>query len=183
MKKLIYIGLLLVGMPLIARAQTYTDIAAVSHASGNEAIRSTASTTTESRTHYLFTIYGSIPNPKVSFEEEHFLGGELTAKWNAFNQNYTHVYSVSIGPSTSNTEIVKPAVYNAVNKVNAYYKKAVKKGLVSKEEAIRKLNHIFDCANVICFDDQSEPFEHAVSKANSPEDIISLFDCVDIKVI
>jgi|GEM_PF-4425561 len=35
MKKLIYISLLLMGMPLIARAQTYAEIAAVSHASGN----------------------------------------------------------------------------------------------------------------------------------------------------
>ncbi len=183
MKKMIYISLLLMGMPLIAWAQTYTEIAAVSHASGTEAIGSVVPTATESRTHYLFTVYGAIPSPKVTFEEEHFLGGELTAKWNAFNQNYTHVYSVSIGPSTSNTEIVKPAVYNAVNKVNAYYKKAVRKGLISREEAIRKLSHIFDCANVICFDDQSGSFEHAVGKAASPEEIVALFDCVDIKVI
>jgi len=183
MKKLIYISLLLMGMPLIARAQTYAEIAAVSHASGTEAIGSVAPATTESRTHYLFTVYGSIPNPKVTFEEEHFLGSELTAKWNAFNQNYTHVYSVSIGPSTSGAEIVKPAVYNAVNKVNAYYKKAIKKGLVSREVAARKLSHIFDCANVICFDDQSVSFERAVNKAASPEEIIALFDCVDLKVI
>jgi hypothetical protein len=183
MKKLIYISLLLMGMSLVAQAQTYTEIAVVSHATGAETIGSVAPTNTESRLHYLFTIYGSIPNPKTTFEEEHFLGGELTAKWNAFNQNYTHVYSVSIGPSTSNTEIVKPAVYNAVNKVNAYYKKVVRKGLVSREEAARKLSHIFDCANVICFDDQSVPFEHAVNKVSSPEEIIALFDCVDIKVI
>jgi hypothetical protein len=183
MKKMIYIGLLLMGMPLVAQAQTYAEIAAVSHATGAEIVGSVASANTESRPHYLFTIYGAIPNPKVTFEEEHFLGGELTAKWNAFNQNYTHVYSVSIGPSTSSAEIVKPAVYNAVNKVNAYYKKAVRKGLISKEEAIRKLSHIFDCANVICFDDQSVSFEHAVNKAASPEEIIALFDCVDIKVI
>ncbi|MBP1638766.1 MAG: hypothetical protein H6Q17_349 [Bacteroidetes bacterium] len=182
MKKLLYISLLLMEVSLTVQAQTYTEIAAVNHATSKE-ISSVSSATTNVRTRYLFKVYGSIPTPKATFEEEHFLGGDLSAKWNAFNQNYTHVYNVTIGPSTSNIEIVKPAVYNAVNKVNAYYKKAVRKGWVTRDEAIRKLSHIFDCANVICFDDESAPFEREVNKAISPEEIISLFDCVDIKVI
>lgn len=183
MKKLIHIGLLLIGMVLQAQAQTqaYSDLAATTPASpaNNEAV----SVANQSRIHYVVKAYGGIPTPKATFEEEHFLGNDLSAKWNAFNQNFTHVYSVSIGPSTSNTEIVKPAIYNAVNKVNNYYKKAIRKGLVSKDEAVKQLSHIFDCANVMCFDDESAPFEQAVNKAGSPEEIIALFQSVEIKII
>jgi len=132
---------------------------------------------------FVFEVYGTIPAPKVSFEEEHFLGSQLSGKWTAFNQNYTRVYDVSVGFSDATVEIVKPAIYKAVNKVNKYYKKSTKNGLVSKDEAVSKLTHILDCANIICFEDNTENFENALSKAKTPEDIISIFNKVIIKVL
>lgn len=129
---------------------------------------------------YVYTVYGEIPVAKTAFEEEHFLGGELTKKWNTLNANYTHVYNVSVGFTDSGTEIVKPAIYNAVLKVNKYYRKALRKGLVSKDNAVKELSHILDCANVICFEDQTEGFEEAVSKAGEPQEIIALFNQVKL---
>lgn len=129
---------------------------------------------------YTYTVYGEIPVAKPVFEEDHFLGGELTKKWNTLNTNYTHVYDVSVGFSDSGTEIVKPAVYNAVLKVNKYYRKAVRKGMVGKDEAVKELSHIFDCANVICFEDNTRDFEEAVSQADGPEQLIALFNRVKL---
>jgi len=132
---------------------------------------------------YIFEVYGDIPTPKASFEEEHFLGGQISGKWTAFNQNYTHVYDVSIGFTDSAVEIVKPIIYKAVNKVNNYFKKCTRKGTLSKEEATQKLTHILDCANVICFEENTEAFESALSKAKTAEEIVRLFDNVIIKRI
>ena len=137
-----------------------------------------AATTEESKKEareYTYTVYGEIPTAKTAFEETHFLGGELTAKWNTLVANYTHVYDVSVGFSDSGTEIVKPAIYNAVMKVNKHYKKALRRKQVSVEEAARELSHIFDCANVLCFEDDTRDFEASVSACDTPEDIVTLF--------
>lgn len=130
---------------------------------------------------FTYKVYGSIPEKKPAFEEEHFLGKELTAKWNTFLVNYTQKYEMSVGFSNSVVEIQKPAVYNAVNKVNKYLKKAVRKGDISQEEARKELSHILDCANVICTETQTEDFELAASKAEDPSEIIALFDSVDLQ--
>lgn len=68
---------------------------------------------------------GEIPDVKPAFEEEHFLGGEITRKWNTFLCNYTHTYDVEVGLSASGTEFRKPAVFKAVERVNKYVKKSL----------------------------------------------------------
>lgn len=132
---------------------------------------------------FTYSVYGEIPTVKATFEEEHFLGASLNAKWNTFIQTYTRVYDVSVGFSGSTVEVAKPAVYNAVQKVNKYYKKAVRKGTVPSEEALQKLNHILDCANVICMENDTEAFETAIANAKTIEETIALFDHVKLEFI
>lgn len=138
--------------------------------------------TTEAK-EYIFKVYGSIPVSQKTSDEEHYLGGELSAKWNTFNQNYTHVYDQSIGFGNSIVEIVKPSVFNAINKVNNYFKKVLKTNTVNKEMAIRTLSHMLDCANVICFEEKTDEFERKISKAKTPEEIIRLFNQVQIEIL
>jgi len=130
-----------------------------------------------------FTVYGGIPVLESAFEEKHFLGNALSEKWNTFCRNYTRVYEVSVGLSGSAVEIAKPAVYNAVQKANKFYRKNVKSKKISKEEAILKLSHILDCANVICMENDTESFELAASEAKEPEQIIALFENVELKFL
>ena len=46
---------------------------------------------------FIFDVYGEIPTTKPVFETEHYLGSDITGKWNTFIQNYTHEYDVTIG--------------------------------------------------------------------------------------
>ena len=80
----------------------------------------TAVTAAESKPdiEYTFRTYGDIPVAKTAFEEEHYLGNDVSKKWNTFIANYRHEYSVSVGLSNSGYEFVKPAVYNAVQRAN-----------------------------------------------------------------
>lgn len=129
---------------------------------------------------YSYDVYGEIPNVTPAFPSDHYLGGSITAKWNTFVENYTNEYSVSVGLSDSGIEIVKPAVYNAVERANKYVKKALKKGEMSKEEAIQQMAHILDCANVICFESETAEFEREAKDAKEGKDVIELFKKVSL---
>ena len=133
------------------------------------------------RLHVPPDVYGDIPVAKVVFESAHFLGEGIAKKWDTFVHNYTHEYDMSVGFSDTSVEIVKPAVYKAVNKVNKYYKKAVNKHQVSRDTAITSMAHILDCANVICFEQDTQTLEQALRSADRPEAIIALFDKVKLR--
>ena len=116
---------------------------------------------------FIFDVYGEIPTTKPVFEAEHYLGSDITGKWNTFIQNYTHEYDVTIGFTDSSVEILKPSIY--------------KQDEGSREVATFNMGHILDCANVMCFDDNSKSFEEALKSADEPEEIIALFNQVTLR--
>lgn len=123
---------------------------------------------------------GEIPNVKPAFDEEHFLGGEITKKWNTFLCNYTYTYEVEVGLSSSGTEFRKPAVFKAVERVNKYVKKSYKSQHMTKEEAIRIMSHVLDCANIICLESDTAALEEAAGDANTAEEALAFFDHIKL---
>lgn len=123
---------------------------------------------------------GEIPNVKPAFDEEHFLGGEITKKWNTFLCNYTHTYKVEVGLSSSGTEFRKPAVFKAVERVNKYVKKSYKSQHMTKEEAIRIMSHVLDCANIICLESDTAALEETAGDANTAEEALAFFDHIKL---
>ena len=123
---------------------------------------------------------GEIPNVKPAFDEEHFLGGEITKKWNTFLCNYTHTYEVEVGLSSSGTEFRKPAVFKAVERINKYVKKSYKSQHMTKEEAIRIMSHVLDCANIICLESDTAALEEAAGDANTAEEALAFFDHIKL---
>ena len=123
---------------------------------------------------------GEIPNVKPAFDEEHFLGGEITKKWNTFLCNYTHTCEVEVGLSSSGTEFRKPAVFKAVERVNKYVKKSYKSQHMTKEEAIRIMSHVLDCANIICLESDTAALEEAAGDANTAEEALAFFDHIKL---
>lgn len=123
---------------------------------------------------------GEIPNVKPAFDEEHFLGGEITKKWNTFLCNYTHTYEVEVGLSSSGTEFRKPAVFKTVERVNKYVKKSYKSQHMTKEEAIRIMSHVLDCANIICLESDTAALEEAAGDANTAEEALAFFDHIKL---
>ncbi len=129
---------------------------------------------------FQYTVYGDIPVAETLFEEEHYLGDAISPKWNTFLSNYTHEYSVEIGFTDSGVELLKPAIYNAVERANKYVRKSLKKGLISKNEAIRIMAHVLDCANVICYEPDTENVEEAAKAAHSGEEVLAFFDKIEL---
>ena len=130
---------------------------------------------------FTLAVYGGeIPNVKPAFDEEHFLGGEITKKWNTFLCNYTHTYEIEVGLSSSGTEFRKPAVFKAVERVNKYVKKSYKSQHMTKEEAIRIMSHVLDCANIICLESDTAALEEAAGDANTAEEALAFFDHIKL---
>jgi len=129
---------------------------------------------------YTLDAYSDNSAVKLVFEEEHFIGGELSQKWSLFQQNYKRVYEQTIGLSGSTVEILKPIIFNAVNKINGYYKKTVRKGEVSTDEAAKVLNHVFDCANLACFESETQGIENEIKTAKTINEMVRVFDSIHI---
>lgn len=123
---------------------------------------------------------GEIPNVKPVFEEEHFLGGEITKKWNTFLCNYTHTYDVEVGLSSSGTEFRKPAVFKAVERANKYVKKNLKAHLMTREEAVKIMTHVLDCANIICLESDTAALEDAASNTKTGEEAVAFFNHIQL---
>ena len=150
---------------------------ATSAFAGNEKTEATESH------HFTYTVVGDIPNVKPTFEEEHPLGAVVKAKWNTFLSNYTRVYDVEVGMSSSGTELRKPSIFKAVERANKYVKRAVKEGTMSRDKAVEVMSHILDCANVICFEDNTADIEEAARHAKTGEAVVALFANVELKNI
>lgn len=131
--------------------------------------------------HFVYEVYGNIPNVKNTFEEEHPLGKVVAEKWNTFIANYTCVYDVEVGLSGSATEIRKPSVFKAVERADKYIRKAVREGRMERDAAVKVMSHVLDCANVICFEDNTSDFEAVVRKAKTGQDVVTVFDNVELK--
>lgn len=123
---------------------------------------------------------GEIPNVKPAFEEEHFLGGEITKKWNTFLCNYTHTYDVEVGLSSSGTEFRKPAVFKAVERVNKYVKKRLKAHTMNRDEAVKIMTHVLDCANIICLVNDTAALEEAASDTKTGEEAVTFFNHIHL---
>lgn len=129
---------------------------------------------------FVFHTNGGIPDAKTAFEEEHYLGGAVSKKWNTFIANYKHEYSVSVGLSNSGYEFVKPAIYNAVNRADKYIKKALKSHTMTREAAVKATSHMLDCANVMYYEPDTDKFEAAAKSAKTGPEVLKLFESVSL---
>lgn len=116
----------------------------------------------------------------IIFEEDHYLGDLITQKWNLFQQSYRRVFSQSIGLTNSSVEIIKPTVYNAVNKINNHYKKELKKGVKNKVEIADTFSHVLDCANLLFYEEDTKNIEADIKASKTADELIKVFDSISI---
>lgn len=133
--------------------------------------------------HYMLTVYTSVSKTETSFDEKHPLCSSLNSDWNMFHSNFRRVSKVSTGFSGQTVEIYKPAIYNAVIKADKYICKAVKKGEITKEDAVAMLKHMLDCANALAAERDTKAFEKEITSAKTPELIIRFFNQVELEYV
>jgi hypothetical protein len=161
-------------------AQQANDMAIITNTGNTEISVVNTPTALNAEAKYTLESYGSSSISPTEFEDEHYLGREISLKWNLFLKNYKKIYKQTVGLSGSTVEIVKPTVFNAVSKINIYYKKKFKSGTLSKDEITLRLNHILDCANLLCYENDTKKVEQDIKNAKEPLDIVLIFNSIRI---
>ncbi|MFY0686863.1 MAG: hypothetical protein JXQ90_06845 [Cyclobacteriaceae bacterium] len=105
--------------------------------------------------------------------KEHFLGEDIAVKMQLLKESYTYKEKDQISNS-ERTVIEKPAIFNSVKKISKYYKKEIKKGKISEEDALTALNNALVIALNIRYQD-TQAFEDYLWKAKSPDAMVDVY--------
>ncbi len=104
---------------------------------------------------------------------EHFLGDLVSRKLFLLETKYTYRFEIIPGNPQTRTVVRKPAIYEAVLKIERYLKKLVKKGDISVEKASTDFNKVLDVAlNVLTTDTNS--FEKAIRRTEDVSALLNL---------
>lgn len=119
----------------------------------------------------------SLSDIKESNISDHPLGVNIAKKLYLFRNTYTVIEQPTPTSPGEKTIVYKPSIYNSLLKLNRYYKKEVKQGVITKEEASERLERYLDIA-ISIFIENTETFEQKLKKAKGPDEISKVFSLV-----
>ena len=129
---------------------------------------------------FVFDTYAQPINiENVTDYSTHDLGDVIAKKLQVIEKTFLVRFETKIGLTGSDIEIQKPDLLESVEKLDKYYRKAVKKDNMNREIASSKLSGYLDLAYCL-FYENSDEFEKALSKAKKAEDIIALYDQIEL---
>ena len=118
---------------------------------------------------------------EISDYPSHLLGDTIARKTAAFRALYVRRYSTSVGFSNTTVDIVKPAIYNSVSKIDSYLRKAVSRNNMCHKEAEKHLIKCLDVAYLAYYENTTE-LEAKLKKVRDAKQLISIFDNVVIEI-
>lgn len=105
---------------------------------------------------------------------KHYLGTEIAKKFELIKSTYTWKEEGTPNSPTSKTIVEKPAIYYSLKKLDKYYKKAIKKGSITEEEAKNELTKALDIALFIRYQ-ETDAFESKLRELKEEADIALLY--------
>ncbi len=112
--------------------------------------------------------------------EDHFLGEEVAVRMFVFKNAYTFRPEPSPMDPSPPLDIEKYGIYNSVKKLNSFFKKGVRKGQITQENAIKRLSKAIDIAVQIRHQ-KTDEFEQVLREAKSLEQIEAVFSLVELQ--
>lgn len=110
----------------------------------------------------------------MSIVGKHYLGDGIAKKLQLLQESYTWEEAGTPSSPGTKTIVEKPSIYYALKKLSSGYKKKVKKGEMSEEEALDELTKALDIGLFIRYQN-TEEFEAKLKELKSPEEIAYLF--------
>lgn len=127
---------------------------------------------------FVFDTYASsIETDEIKDYSSHEFGDIIAKKIQVIENTFLIRYEISVGLTDSEVEVLKPDLLKSIERINKYYLKAVKKGIINKEIAIKKLSNYLDIAYTLFYEESSE-FEKSLRKAKGTEETLNLYDRV-----
>ncbi|UCH13388.1 MAG: hypothetical protein JSV22_09750 [Bacteroidales bacterium] len=125
--------------------------------------------------------YSVDENSLYNIEDEelksHPFGDYIARKFHMLKKSYTYVERATPTSPGEKIIVVKPSIYYALQKLNKYFKKQVKDGMMTEEEARQELNQYLDIAISIVVEN-TESLENDLRKAKKPDEISRVFSMV-----
>jgi hypothetical protein len=112
------------------------------------------------------------PIPNDPFSED------IAMMMTILKNNYTYEVPPSATKPTPTTVVEKPNLYFAVKKVHKGFKKMVKKGGITNDEAIQRLSEIIQIAVNVRYQD-TEALEETLRGTKEPEEIEKVFKSIE----
>ncbi len=106
--------------------------------------------------------------------QDHVFGPLVARKLYLLESKYTFQVPVVPGNPQTKTVIRKAVIYEAVQRIEHYLKKSVRKGVFSNDEATKEFNSVLDVA-LNAFAANSNNFEKMISKTDDPASLLVLF--------
>lgn len=114
-------------------------------------------------------IEGRLDESEVVEEEvrKHYLGNVVARKMILVNQSYVFYEEVSTKNPLPTRQVDKYAIYTSVKKLSSYYKKSVKAGIYSKDEAQLRFKKVLDIALCVRYQNTTD-MEAVLLKTKDP---------------
>ena len=122
------------------------------------------------------------PEYNIQYSPEmgsHYLGNEIAKKIYLLRDKYTYQEEGTPLNPNPKTIVRKPAIYYDILKLTKYYKKAVKKGIMTEEEARNELGHFLDIG-YSAFYESTDQLEEELGAVKKPEEIIAVLKKVEL---
>ncbi|MEQ8241917.1 hypothetical protein [Fulvivirga sp.] len=119
----------------------------------------------------------ALEGKRGGFYGNHPLGEAIQNKYDKFLKLYVKYESSGGAYATEKQIIFKRDIYNSINKLDRYYKKALKKNTIPIESIVEDYEHILDVANQVRFYDTNQ-LEMLISTAKSEEQIIKYYKSI-----
>ena len=180
MKKLLYLEILFLMLIVHAKAQPIFALGTENKDPGERKDMSKMETGNEKIPVFVFNVY-SLENNDLPDENSSNFFGELAGKKKMRLQE-TYTFSTPIAPGNPGTKTIvrKPAIYNAVVRLEKYYRKQVKKGECPEEEARASFLKVLDVAQA-AFPESTTEFEQELSSTKNIETIAQIFNKAIVK--
>ncbi|MCA1744164.1 MAG: hypothetical protein LC643_00335, partial [Bacteroidales bacterium] len=72
------------------------------------------------------------------------------------------------------------AIFNAVSRLNRHYRKLVDKHPGHSTTAREAFIHVLNCAIAVYFEEETETLENALNGVRKPEDILAVFQQIEL---
>jgi len=116
-------------------------------------------------------------NIDPDFISKHYLGEDIAVKMHLLKETYTYIERGDDLNPLDKTIVNKPTIFYSMKKLNNYYKKKLKKGGLSQEEAKDKLDHYLDICLAIYLQ-STDSFEEALRSSKGQDEIDGVFSRV-----
>lgn len=131
---------------------------------------------------FTFQNYGvDLSHADLKEYPEHAWGDSIARKKCAFLSVYLQRHTATLGFSDNKIDIYKPAIYNAVSKLESYLKKAVRKHEIELSKASNYLSKCLDVAYLAYYEEKTGVFEKTLKKAKTPQELLNIFQTIQIE--